>query len=201
MKHFTLKNDNFDGLFNYIRSFNPTSLFSVKVTSNNFLDRKTGFCKPEYSGGKADSIIDGNLSTCWGNDESESESDQEVIIDLGINKFALSTLVFSAVCGPPSVMQILGSNDNEYFTPICELINFTQRYVLTNHTCGDGETSYRIFKLQQIGQNLNNQYRFHVSEIEFFGVLNQFRVTCKQRNLFINLINLVIYQFIITSGK
>ena len=178
-------NDNeFDGLFNYFRNTKPSSISSIKLTSPNYLDLSDGFCETGYSGSDASSIIDGSSTNCWGNKNTDNESECYVEIDLGINLFILQHFTYRSVCVAPNTIKILGSNDNTIeYNEICTLNNFDE-YSTKNQKCQNGSNSYRFFKIKQIGMNKADDYRFHIAEIEFFGILKPlYRIDLKTCNI------------------
>ena len=176
MKTFIFQGDYFGGLFSYLRNSVPSLISYVQVTSATSLIDNS-FCIPGYSGGYPSALIDGSQYHSWSN-QNFYESEQEVKIDLGTIQFHLKTFALTTPCGSPNILQILGSNDDITYDQICTLQNFQQDYSSSNNTCDSGSSSYRIFKLKQIGANIGGTYRLHISEIEFFGTLNPVTITC-----------------------
>ena len=183
MKVFRFNNENFDGLFHYFRTNKPPLISYVKTSSYNTY-YSASLCSKKYSSNAAFSIIDGNVSSCWSNLNSEAINEQEVIIDIGTNKFQLKTLILATPCASPQKMEVLGSNDGNIYSRICLLKDFQKDYSTTNNTCDSGNSRYRIFKIKQ---NVNNEgrYRLHIAEIEFYGILYPESIqTCQNSDKF-----------------
>ena len=193
MKQFIFKDNNYDGLFNYFRSSKP-SLISYVHTSSVSSNIDDFFCADGYYGRDPSALIDGIPYSSWCNYQFV-ESEQEVKLDIGSNTFILKTLVLTTPCLSPKRLQVLGSNDDDIYDIICDLEDFQEDYSTSNNTCYNGFNSYRLFKFKQIGENIGSSMRLHISEVEFFGVLNPYQTeTCNQqsKNVSITLIFIII---------
>ena len=172
--YFKYENNRFSGLFKYVRS---SAQDTVKIYSpKSHVTYEGEYCK-NYTGKEAIAIIDGNETTAWANADVKSEN-TFFIIDLGIGSFLIESFDLRTTCNPPKEVEVLGSNDNLTFNHICTVYDMTNSYQFFHQQCNSYFRSYRYFKFWQntsvIGTN-----RFHLSELEFYGILNPSSNTCK----------------------
>ena len=163
----------FNGLFNYTRS-NPDQ-YHISVNSPRPY-MGSGYCY-KLVGKEASGIIDGDFETAWANLYYDKQN-THFIINLGNNSFTLHSFDFSTTCNPPKEVEILGSNDNQTFYHICNVSDMIKEYQVFHRDCNSNMRSYKIFKIQQ-HTAVNNDGRFHLSEIEFYGILNPIIKTIK----------------------
>ena len=169
MKNLRYTNNPLDGLFNYARTISPNP-FHVD-TPNDYITAQNYFCS-YYKGAPGSSIIDGDTNLAWSNVDKTNEAEAWFIIDLKLSSFMLEYLTFRSACHPPGVLSVSGSNDNKSYYPICRLNDLTEVGAPMVRKCNDIHKAFRFFKFVQIGTNRGGTYRLHVSELEFFGVLN-----------------------------
>ena len=181
MKVFKLGNENFNGLFNYFRNTRPSLISFVKTKSFEAYIASE-LCQGGYTSSESAAIIDGNRYSSWSNLNTDTPVEQEVTIDLGINKFQLKLFELATPCGSPQILEILGSNNGDSYSRICLLEGFQEDYSISNNTCDCIGKSYRLFKIKQ-HENNAGKYRLHICEIEFYGILNNDNInTCQKCN-------------------
>ena len=166
------------GFFQYARNEHFSN--SIAITSPDS-EITSAFCTNEYHGGEAKFVIDGVISSCWCN--SKFDIDYQVFyIDLKTVLFQLHNFAFRSVCAVPSILEIKGSNDEKHYQHICQITDIVNEYEFSIHKC-TSMNAYRYFEIRQIGENRSGGKRLHVSEIEFFGVLNP-GATCDHKIIF-----------------
>ena len=180
IQRYPYKDGYHDGLFSYSRQ-NEQQLFeSFNLTSyDSFSDE--GFCAEGYSAHNVSALIDGNEYTCWANLEA-NDSRQYFILDIGAYKeFQLITLEIRTVCSPPNEIIIYGSHDNSVYEEVCVISKTFPSHQYSTSECYSTEY-YQYFGFKQNGTNIDNFYRLHLSEIEFYGFLRYYysQKTCSR---------------------
>ena len=189
MSHLTFayNNQNLSGLFNYVRS---NALNTVKVISpESHITNQNSFCD-RYIGEEGTAIIDGDTNTAWAN-KITTANNSYVIIDLGIGSFLLESFDYRTTCNPPSIFIVSGSNDNVEYNPICTIRDIHNLHSFHHRECLSYNKPYRYFELRQSTNFIDGTYRLHISEIEFYGVLNPYLKTCQNNGILLN--NLIPY--------
>ena len=158
----------FNGLFKFARVHDLYQ--NIVVISQDYAPG-TPLYTSEYYGSHAKSVIDGSFETCWCNN-AYHESHAVFYIDLFYGKFQLNTFAFRSVCDIPRTLQVKGSDDNLTFVTLCNVTDIVEDHQESIHQCFQGNKAYRYFEVRQVGLNRYEQYRLHVSEIEFFGIFD-----------------------------
>lgn len=173
IKFVHLSND-LDGLFAYIRR----NSFTKNITVSGPPSYTGGYCNQYLTAGPHSCIIDGSTTTSWANIDFYKEN-MYIVIDLGINKFRISGITFSIPCHHAHTIIIEGSNDGTSYDFVCNKTGFSDGK--TSYFSCISKKSYRFFKLSQnYIENSPEVYRFHISEVELFGILNYRNAcTCK----------------------
>ena len=119
-------------------------------------------------------LVDGTDTTAWRNGK---ETNAFFFIDFGINNFLLKDYVLRKVCQEIPPWHIEGSNDYHKWHevtragPMSNLTNVSHFHVSSN------TYSYRYYKFALI-----NLGKIHLSQIEFYGILNPIIIqTCIHR--------------------
>ena len=175
MKVFKYSNDYYGGVFNFSRSIS-NDLIAVS-SPPSCVTVQNEFCQ-KYRGDGPSSIIDGDKNVAWCNLNDQNSEEAYIILDFRLSSFLLTDLMFRTACSPPKLLQVLGSNDNTNFHEICNITNLIDRDREYINRCHKQRT-FRYFKLKMIGNDSGNGHRLHISEIEFFGILNP-SFTCNQ---------------------
>ena len=204
LKQFPYESSQSKGLFQYAREESKiipsqNSLYnSFHFDSPPSLTTETGgFCANNYFGGEPQGLIDGNKYSSWAN-ENGNDPLFFVIRFPSDLRFRISKIIFETVCSPPNKLQILGSNDNVNFQKICSVNSPLTEYSKNYIDC-ESELFFTFFKIEQIGNNVDNQPRMHVSEIEFFGTLKQINKTCQIKRSSFNLIYFIFFLNLINN--
>ena len=176
-KIFSYKVNDSPGLFYFIREHQD--IYHVDLLSPKPFYTENQFCKEGVSGSDASALIDGKNTTAWANKQCSKEY-QYIIVDLKQIKFKLTNVVVETVCACPHTVTISGSNDNSSsFRYIGHGSEFND-YERTRIRAPASRT-FRFIKISQNYQKKNeNEVRFHLSEIEFFGILNPKIETAKK---------------------
>ena len=177
---FSYQNENLTGLFDYVRKSAQNTVVLYSFASH--ITKENEYCS-KYIGKEASSLIDGDLHTAWANSETNTTDNQYFIVDLGIGSFLLDSIDFSTTCNAPDTIKILGSNNNKSFHPICTINDMHENDQIYHRTCKSYYNSYRYFKFQQT-ESVIGKNRFHLSEIEFYGILNPIINSCQYNNIY-----------------
>ena len=180
-KYFPLKNE-FSGLFNFFRqitdNINNTKIFSISAPDAYY--RKT-ICA-DYTPSDVYSLVDGNQTTAFGNDNATIEN-AYFTINLKENSFQITGISFHTICCNPNVISISAGNSEDDINLIGNIsdIDGVKKVLSFNF---DSKHAYKIYKLsmpEQYNCNDSIKYRLQLSELEFYGILNPLNFKCTQQ--------------------
>ena len=158
INNFIYTNENSPGVFRYLVSHS----LNFSLTSPDRY-KEGSYCSIAKSS-NVSCLVDGTDDTAWRNN---NETNAFFFIDFGINHFLLKDYVLRKVCHPISQWHIEGSNDYKRWHevtragPMPELTNVSHFHVSSN------SFSYRYYKFALINLGV-----IHLSQIEFYGILN-----------------------------
>ena len=182
-KVFRHLNDDFKGLFSFIRENKMNS--SVKVNGpesyvGSYCAAGGIYAKP------LECLIDGDLKSSWSNKVAGKEYEY-FIIELVSSNFKLSGITLRTPCHYPATVKIDVSENGDIYQNlmnVTDLADYTTKYYPKKTA-----KAYRFFKFSsEFTAEDHSYYRFHMSEVEFFGVLNPNNlISCKRRSNLFNL--------------
>ena len=169
--------DNYDGLFKYLRNKNL-------ISSVGFFGPRSysgGYCTQGTIAADLPGIVDGNILTAWANMDNTIPT-MYFIINFVTSKFRLNGISVHTRCYRANNFMVLGSNDGIEYHSIVNITNLVNLDTVFNDF--SLKPAYRYFKFtQDYIKESPSYHRFHVSELEFFGILIQEanNNTCKCR--------------------
>ena len=189
--------------------FKTLRKLGTNVTSESFIKFEAPECSfysnyctnSSIEGGPITSIIDDNISTAWATTQNEDPTKQYVIMEFIQQPVYIHTLYFYSLCGPPMELIIQGSNDHNSWETIGIRDQPIPINAITAIPCFERKF-YKYFKLNQTkntGTNANKTFRFHIHQIEIYGLLgNMFRETSQQK---MYILNSCMFFIMITMGS
>ena len=193
------------GIFSLIRNKSITKLPDsyVKVTSpSSYWTTDLGnsyFCLVDpIIGGPPNVVVDGSLTTAWTPFDDKSETNKYLDFDFKTHKIFIKSFGIQTLCGPPIKIKLVGSNDEgQTWQTIYENDETT---IIKDNDINYFECSlkdsFKLFRLQQIGQNTHNNYRFHIHNVEFYGNIGKTifeQKTCNDKSHIIFVVFIVIF--------
>ena len=165
------KNENIqqnNGIFAFARA----NYINVSISSPSWYENtKNSYCYHEGVSQKVSCVIDGTNSTAWRNKE---ENEAFFLIDFQFSTFYLTSYsLISAYCWSIPPWTISGSNDlHNWYLIDTETNEINAPFF--KHFQVDKLGSYRYFNFSAIPGKI------HLTQIEFFGILNNRIPTCQK---------------------
>ena len=170
-------NNNDIGLFGELRKY-QSPISDIELTSKDSFPSSSGYCYT-IDGKDVSCLIDGKDNTGWANKE-RLPGYASFLVDFKSSRFQLEEYSFTVECNPPGDWLIYGSNNKEHWTLLDNKTSIpmpVDEEVFFETFSSENKQSFRYF-------NITSPYitRFHLRNLEFFGVLNPIRIiTCKEK--------------------
>ena len=173
-----------DGIFANFRKKNidvsKNNLFQISSPDNGCTG--TRYCNYYINSRPPYSIVDGNYSTAWASLEQNSQNNKYLDFAFFQHKVNIHAIAIQTLCGPPPEIKIQGSNNNgETWEEVCHHNIRLPENDTTEILCLSSKY-FSLFRLSQIGMSIRGNnlrtYRFHVHNIEMYGLLSTRQNTC-----------------------
>ena len=167
---------NYSGLFHFFRQVTDVRnemLFTITAEKQY---NHTVICG-KYSPSDKYSLVDGDDKIAFANNENEKEK-AYFIVNFMKNSFQMTGISFHTMCCPAVIIEISAGNNLNDIHSLGNITNITENEIQIKQFLT--YTSYSTYKISMPDGNScpGLSYRFQLSEIEFFGILNPMNIKC-----------------------
>ena len=195
-KYFPLKDD-FNGLFHFFRqitdNINNSKMFSISSAQPYIYNT---ICSNLYTPSDVYSLVDGDQKTVFANDAATKET-AYFTFNHKENSLQITGISFHTICCNPTVISVSAGNSEDNMNLIGNITNIEGEFKVLSFSL-DSKRAYKIYNISLPEPNTCNgfKYRFQLSELGFYGILNPLNFKCSQQinnNICINIYYILIF--------